>query len=57
MPGFLKLLWFVRRYVCLSVCLPAPEVINNQWHDIGCDIGCMRLGKQVSRLFPAFYAT
>ena len=29
-PGFLKLLWFVHRYVCVS----APEAINNQWRDM-----------------------
>ena len=28
-PGFLKLLWFARRCVCVS----APEAINNQWRD------------------------
>ena len=35
-PGFLKLLWFTRRYacVCLSVCVSAHEAINNQWHDM-----------------------
>ena len=27
-PGFLKLLWFTRWYVCAS----APGGINNQWH-------------------------
>ena len=40
-------------FVCLSVCVSAPKSINNQWHD-WCDIGCVRLVKQVSRLFPAF---
>ena len=30
-PGFLKLIWFARRYVCVCV---RPEGINNQWHDI-----------------------
>ena len=53
-PGFLKLLWFVRRYVCvcmcMCVCVSAPEAINNQWRDIG----RVRLVKQVLRLFPAF---
>ena len=29
-PGFLKLLWFARRYVCVS----APKGINNQWSDM-----------------------
>ena len=29
-PGFLKLLWFTRWYVCVS----APEGINNQWPDM-----------------------
>ena len=37
-PGFLKLLWFVRWYVCacmcVSVCVSAPEAINNQWRDM-----------------------
>ena len=33
-PGFLKLLWFTCRYVCLSVCVSTPEGINNQWHDM-----------------------
>ena len=46
MPGFLKLLWFVRRYVCVS----ASEGINDQWHDTG----RVRLVKQVSQPFPAF---
>ena len=38
-PGFLKLLLFARRYACVcvcvlvSVCVSAPEAINNQWHD------------------------
>ena len=27
-PGFLKLLWFARWYVCVSL----PEGINYQWH-------------------------
>ena len=45
-PGFLKLLWFAHRYVCVS----APEGINNQWHDIG----RVQLVKQVSWLFNAF---
>ena len=29
-PGFLKLLWFARWYVCVS----APKAINNQWRDM-----------------------
>ena len=45
MPGFLKLLWFMCR-----VSVYAPESINNQW----CDIGRVRLVKQVSQFFPAF---
>ena len=54
-PGFLNLLWFVRRYVCLSVCLsvcppPRPLITSGvTW----CDIGRVRLVKQVSRLFAA----
>ena len=49
-PGFLKLFWFARRYVCVCVCVSAPEAINNQWRDID----CVQLVKQVLRLFPAF---
>ena len=49
-PGFLKLLWFARRYVCLSVCLSISEGINNQWRDMV----RVRLVKQVLWLFPAF---
>ena len=45
-PGFLKLLWFTRRYVCVST----PEAINNQWRDID----RVHLVKQVLWLFPAF---
>ena len=54
MPGFLKLLWFVRRYacVCLSVCPPSRPLITSDV--IWCDIGHVRLVKQVLRLFPAF---
>ena len=37
-------------YVCLSVCVSAPKGINNQWHDMV----CLRLVKQVPRLFPVF---
>ena len=33
-PGFLKLLWFTCQYVCVSVCVSAPEGINNRWHDM-----------------------
>ena len=36
--------------VCLSFCVSTPEGINNQW----CDIGHVRLVKQVSWLFPNF---
>ena len=35
---------------CVCVCVSAPEVINNQWRDKG----CVRLVKQVLRLFPTF---
>ena len=55
-PGFLKLLWFTRRYVCvclsvcLSVCLPPRVLITSGM--ICCDIGCVQLVKQVSQLFP-----
>ena len=35
-PGFLKLLWFMRWFVCVcrSVSVFTPEGINNQWHDM-----------------------
>ena len=51
-PGFLKLLWFVHRYVCVCLCPPPRALIicSVVW----CDIGRMRLVKQVSWLFPAF---
>ena len=55
-PGFLKLLWFVCQYVCVFVCvsvcpsLRALITSGVMW----CDIGCARLVKQVSQLFPAF---
>ena len=68
MPGFLKLLWFalwcvcvcvrVRACVCVcicvcaSVCLPPRALITSGV--IWCNIGCVRLVKQVSWLFPAF---
>ena len=32
--SFLKLFLFVRWYVCMFVCVSAPEGINNQWHDM-----------------------
>ena len=59
-PGFLKLLWFARRYVCVcmcvcvcvSVCPPPRPLITSDV--IWCDIGRVRLVKQVLRLFPAF---
>ena len=55
-PGFLKLIWLPRQYVCvcvwMSVCLPPKVLITSGV--IWCDIGCMRLVKQVSWLFPAF---
>ena len=34
MPGFLKSFSFVHRYVCVCVCVSAPEVINNKWRDM-----------------------
>ena len=51
--GFLKLLWFLRQYVCvcvcvsvcLSVCLPPRALITS---GIWCDIGRVQLVKQVS---------
>ena len=33
-PGFLKSFLLACRYVCMSVCVSAPEGINNQWHDM-----------------------
>ena len=51
-PGFLKLLWFARRYVCVCVCPPPRPLITSGV--IWCDIGRERLVKQVLRLFPAF---
>ena len=53
-PGFLKLFWFARQYVCvsLSVCPPPWALITSGM--IWCDIDHMRLVKQVLRLFPAF---
>ena len=55
-PGFLKLLWFARRYVCVCVCVcvcppPRPLITSGM---IWCDIDRVRLVKQVLRLFPAF---
>ena len=38
--------------VCLFVCLPPRPLITSGV--IWCDIGCVRLVKQVLRLFPAF---
>ena len=51
-PGFLKLLWFARRYVCMFVCPPPRPLITSCV--IWCDIGRVRLVKQVLWLFPAF---
>ena len=55
-PGFLKLLWFVHQYVCIcvcvSVCSPRGALITSGV--IWCDIGRVRLVKQVLRLSPAF---
>ena len=55
-PGFLKLFWFARWYVCVcvcvSVCLPLRPLITSGV--IWCDIGRVRLVKQVLRIFPAF---
>ena len=46
-PGFLKLLWFARRYACVSLCLsvcppPRPLMTGGM---IWCDIGRVRLVK------------
>ena len=51
-PGFLKLLWFARRYACVSVCPPQGPLITSGV--IWCDIGHVWLVKQVLQLFPAF---
>ena len=51
-PDFLKLLWFVRWYAYVSVCPPPRALITSGV--IWCDIGRVRLVKQVSRLFPTF---
>ena len=34
MPSFLKSFLLVHWYVCMSVCVSAPEDINNQWYDM-----------------------
>ena len=41
--------------VCMfmCVCVSTLEGINNQWHDMMCYIGHVRLVKQVLWLFPA----
>ena len=52
MPGFLKLLWFACQYVCVCVCLPPRALITSGV--ILCDIGRVRLVKQVLQLSPAF---
>ena len=31
---FLEIALFARKYVCVSVCVSAPEAINNQWRDM-----------------------
>ena len=49
MPGFLKLLSFVRQYVCVPA-LQAINISGVMW----CDIDRVRLVKQVLRLLPAF---
>ena len=59
-PGFLKLLWFERQYVCVCVCVsvcvsvrpPLRPLITSGV--IWCDIDHVRLVKQVLWLFPAF---
>ena len=53
--GFLKLLWFAHQYVCVSVCPPLRALITSGV--IWCDIGRVRLVKQVLRLSPAFKGT
>ena len=51
-PGFLKLLWLVRRYVCMCVCPPPRPLITSGV--VWCDTGRVRLVKQALRLFPTF---
>ena len=52
-PGLLKLLWFMHRYVCVSVCVSALKALITSGV-IWFDIGHVQLVKQVSQLFPAF---
>ena len=33
-PGFLKLFLCRRLYVCVCICVSAPEAINNYWHNV-----------------------
>ena len=54
-PGSLKLLWFAHLCVCVYVCLclcvcPLRALITSGV--IWCDIGRVRLVKQVSQFFP-----
>ena len=53
-PAFLKLLWFAHWYacVCLSVCPPPRALITSGV--IWCNIGHVRLVKQVLWLSSAF---
>ena len=43
----------VRTSICVCVCVSAPEALITSGV-IWCDIGCVRLVKQVSWHFPAF---
>ena len=52
MPGFLKLLWFMHRHVCVSVCPPQRPLITSGM--IWCGIDRVWLVKQALWLFPAF---
>ena len=49
---FLKLLWFVCWYVCMSVCPPPRALITSDM--VWCDVGSVKLVKQMSQPFPAF---
>ena len=54
MPGFLKLLWFTHRYVCVCVSLCPPSRALITIVVIWCDTGRVQLVKQVLLLSLAF---
>ena len=49
---FLKLLWFVRQYVCVCLCVAPRALITRSM--ICCDIEHVWLVKHVLPIFPAF---